>query len=648
MSKAEQRSIDKASQEMIKKAEQEHIELCWDRYELMQPQCGFGQLGICCRICNMGPCRIDPFGEGPQTGVCGASVDTIVARNLVRMIASGASAHSDHGRDIAHTLILAAQGKGKGYKIKSPEKLKMIAEIYGVKTEGKSTEKLAEEVGEIALSEFGKQHGELAFVKRAPKKRQELWRRLGVVPRGIDREIVEIMHRTHMGVDNDYKNVILHGIRACLGDGWGGSMIATDLSDILFSTPEPIRSKVNLGTLREDEVNIIVHGHEPTLSDVIVDASRDPELLKLAQKQGAKGINLAGICCTANEILMRHGISVAGNFLQQELAIMTGATDLMLVDVQCIMPSLSGVASCYHTKLLTTSPKCKFPGVEHLEFKEERALDIAKQIVKIGVENFKNRNKNKICIPKDWVDLIAGFTTENTFDFLGGKYRSTYKPLNEAIISGRLRGAAGVVGCNNPNIKHDSAHVAMVKELIKHDVLVVQTGCSAIACAKQGLLIPEAASEYAGKGLQEICRAVGIPPVLHLGSCVDNSRILDVLSEIVKHGGLGEDISDIPGAGAAPEWMSEKAVSIGFYFVASGVFTVFGTPMPVEGSRNVTNYITNELEGIIGGKFAFEVDPIKAAHMMIDHIDKKRKDLSLGPVMYESNKNEKEEAKVRS
>lgn len=634
MSDAEKKSIDKASQEMIKKAQDENIMLSWDRYESMQPQCGFGQLGICCRICNMGPCRIDPFGEGPQTGVCGASMDTIVARNLVRMIASGASAHSDHGRDIAHTLILAAQGKGKGYKIKSVEKLKMIAEIYGVKTEGKPTEKIAEEVGEIALSEFGKQHGELAFVKRAPKKRQDLWRKLGVVPRGIDREIVEIMHRTHMGVDNDYKNIILHGIRASLGDGWGGSMIATDLSDILFSTPEPIRSKVNLGTLKEDEVNIIVHGHEPTLSDVIVEASRDPELLKLAKKEGAKGINLAGICCTANEILMRHGISVAGNFLQQELAIMTGATDLMLVDVQCIMPSLSGVAGCYHTKLLTTSPKCKFPGIEHLEFKEEQALDIAKQIVKIGIENFKNRDKSKICIPKDWVDLVAGFTTENTFEFLGGKYRSTYKPLNEAIVSGRLRGAAGVVGCCNPNIQHDSAHVAMVKELIKNDVLVVQTGCSAIACAKQGLLIPEAAFEYAGKGLQEICSAVGIPPVLHVGSCVDNSRILDVLSEIIKHGGLGEDINDIPGAGAAPEWMSEKAVSIGFYFVASGVFTVFGTPMPVQGSSNVTNYITNELESVIGGKFAFEADPIKAAHMMIEHIDKKRDALKLSPVMY--------------
>jgi len=332
---------------------------------------------------------------------------------------------------------------------------------------------------------------------------------------------------------------------------------------------------------------------------------------------------------------MRHGIPSAGNFLQQELAILTGSVELMMVDVQCIMPALASVANCFHTKLVTTSPKCKFPGVEHVEFKEEKAQEIAKDIIRKGVENYKNRVKERVDIPKEIKGLVAGFTTENTFHILGGRYRATFRPLNDAIISGRLRGAAGVVGCNNPNIRHDWAHVSMVKELIKHNVLVVQTGCSAIACAKEGLLTPESAFKYAGAGLQEICEAVGIPPVLHVGSCVDNSRILLILSEAIKEGGLGEDLSDLPVAGAAPEWMSEKAISIGFYFVASGVYTVFGTPHPVLGSENVTNYITNELENVVGGKFAFEADPIRAAQMMIEHIDKKREALKLPPLMYE-------------
>jgi carbon-monoxide dehydrogenase catalytic subunit len=635
MAKPKDRSYDPASQKMIKKAENESIQLAWDRYDAMQPQCGFGKLGICCRICNMGPCRIDPFGEGPQEGVCGATKDIIAARNLTRMIAAGVAAHSDHGRDVAHTLIQTTKGQAHNYHLQGTEKLKRVASAYGIDTSGKSVEKIGEELGEVALSEFGQQYGELKLMSLAPTKRQALWRKLGIIPRGIDREVVEIMHRTTMGVDNDYKNLINHGMRAALADGWGGSMIATELQDILFGAPKPIRATVNLGVLKEDHVNIVVHGHEPTLSDVVREAVKDKELVALAKKYGAKGINLAGMCCTANEILMRHGIPSAGNFLQQELAILTGAVELMMVDVQCIMPALSSIANCFHTKLITTSSKCKFPGVEHIEFKEEKALEIAKQIVRLGVENYRNRVKERVDIPKEVRGLVAGFTTENVFHILGGKYRFTIRPLNDAIISGRLRGAAGVVGCCNPNIKHDWAHISMVKELIKNDVLVVQTGCSAIACAKEGLLTPESAFEYAGEGLKEICETVGIPPVLHVGSCVDNSRILLILSEVIKEGGLGEDLSDLPVAGAAPEWMSEKAVAIGFYFVASGIYTIFGTPQPVLGSENVTNYITNELESIVGGKFAFEVDPIKAAHMMIKHIDKKREALKIAPLMYE-------------
>ncbi len=397
---SEKRTIDIASQKVLKEAEKQNIETAGDRFDLMQPQCGFGELGICCRICNMGPCRIDPFGEGAQKGVCGASADTIVARNLLRMIASGASAHSDHGRDIAHTLLLASEGKASDYKIGDRKKLRQIASIYGIKLDGKSDLEIAHELAIKALTEFGQYSGELRFISRAPQKTQEIWRKYGIIPRSIDREVVESMHRTHMGVDNDYKNIIMHGLRTALSDGWGGSMIATDLSDILFGSPAPIRAKVNLGVLKEDYVNVVVHGHEPTLSDVVVEASRDAELVELAKKKGAKGINLVGICCTANEILMRHGIPVAGNFLQQELALITGAVELMMVDVQCIMPSLAEICNCFHTELITTSPKAKFPGVTHIQFEEEHALKIAKDIIRRAVENFENRNQTRVCIPK--------------------------------------------------------------------------------------------------------------------------------------------------------------------------------------------------------------------------------------------------------
>jgi len=626
---------DKASRKMVKRAADEGIEIVWDRYDVMQPQCGFGTLGICCKICSMGPCRIDPFGQGPQAGVCGANADTIAARNLIRMIAGGAAAHSDHGRDIAHTLLMAAEDPKSDYTIKDEEKLKAIAEIYEIKTEGRKIKEIAADVARAALNEFGQQEGELRMASVAPEKRQKLWREQRLMPRAIDREIVEIMHRTHMGVDTDYKNIIRHGMRAAIGDGWGGSMIATEISDILFRTPVPIRANSNLGVLKKDQVNLIVHGHEPTLSDIIAVVSQDEKLIAKAKEKGAKGINLAGICCTANEILMRHGIAVAGSFLQQELAIITGAVDLMVVDVQCLMPGLSTVTNCFHTKLITTSPKAKMPGVQHIEFHEDKAVKIATEIIETAIDNFPNRNGHRITIPKETETLIGGFTTESVFKFLGGKYRGTYRPLNDGIISGRLRGAAGVVGCSNPNVEFEEGHIEMVKELIKNDTLVVTTGCNAITCAKHGLLKPEAAFKYAGKGLQEICSTVGIPPVLHLGSCVDNSRILTTLANVVSEGGLGDDISELPVAGAAPEWMSEKAVSIGFYFVASGVYTIIGHPLPVMGSKNVYNYITEEIEEEIGGKWAFELDPVEAAHKMLRHIDKKRKALKLKPMMYE-------------
>ncbi|HBN26936.1 MAG TPA: carbon-monoxide dehydrogenase catalytic subunit [Desulfobacteraceae bacterium] len=615
------KSIEKSVNILIEKAENEGIELAWDRLEKQEPQCGFGLLGICCRICNMGPCRINPFGDEPKKGVCGAAADVIVARNLGRMIAAGAAAHSDHGRDIVHTLLLASQGKARGYEIKDEAKLKAIAAEFKIDT-NRDKNDVAKDLAKGVMQEFGMEKGEIQFIKRAPAKRREIWEKLGILPRGIDREIVEMMHRTHIGVDNDYANIILHGLRTSLSDGWGGSMVATELSDILFGTPKPVKSKVNLGVLKEDAVNIIVHGHEPTLSEMIVLASKDPDLIALAKKNGAKGINLSGMCCTGNEILMRKGVPVSGNFLNQEVAIITGAVEAIIVDVQCIMPSITEIAKCYHTDIISTSPKAKFTGALHMEFHEDKGLDIAKEIVKKAIENFPKRNKEKVLIPDKPVEMCAGFSVEAIVEALGGKL----DPLIDAIKAGQIKGIAAIVGCNNPKVKHDKSHVEMTKKLIENDILVVETGCVAIANAKVGLLVPEAA-EKAGEGLKAVCKALGIPPVLHMGSCVDISRILVVAAAIAN--ALGVDISDLPVAGAAPEWMSEKAVSIGTYVIASGVFTVLGTVPPVLGSAEVAGLLTNGAEGLIGAKFAVEMDPVKGADLMIDHIKAKRKGLGL-------------------
>ncbi len=625
-----ERSVDPAAQEMLQRAEELGVSTAFSRAEAMAP-CNIGGAGMCCKMCGMGPCRLTKDGA---TGVCGATIDVIQARNLVRMIAAGAAAHSDHGRGMAMTLKATANGHAEGYVIRDVAKLRTLAAHYGIPIEGRSPSEIANDLADLYLAQFGQQEGEVVLISRAPAKRQKLWRELGVVPRGIDREIVECLHRTHIGDDQDVAHLLKQAVRTALADGWGGSMMGTDISDILFGTPAPIVGQANLGVLRQDMVNVVVHGHEPTLSQMIVAASMDPEIVAYAQAAGAKGVNLAGICCTANEILMRQGIPAAGNFLQQELAILTGAVEAMVVDVQCIMQALVSLAQKFHTEIITTSPKVQIKGATHIEFEESKALTIAKQILKRAIDNYKNRGEPRI--PEVREDLIPGFSHEYINYMLGGTYRASFRPLNDAIIAGRIRGAAAIVGCNNPRSPHDYLHTYVTKELLKQDVLILETGCGAIASAKAGLMVGEAGLDHVGPGLREVCEAVGIPPVLHVGSCVDNSRILTVLTQMVAEGGLGDDIDQIPAVGLAPEWMSEKALAIATYCVASGAYVIFGGASPVSGmpdrvsdSDLVLRYLSEGWEELYGGKLEFVNDPDEMIRRTLEHIDKKRAALKL-------------------
>jgi len=619
------RSIDKAAQEMIALMAEKGQQNAWDRLDAQGAQCGFGKQGICCRICAMGPCRVT---KKAPLGVCGADEDTIVARNFLRAVAAGVSAHSDHGRTVAEVFIETAKGNAKDYKLKDTTKLYKLAEELGVKIKDRSANEIAVDVGEIALAEFGKSKGTQFMAKRAPAPRQDIWEKHNITPRAIDREVVESLHRTHMGVDQDYKNILMHASRVALADGWGGSMLATELQDVLFGTPSPGTGEVNMGVLKKDEVNIIVHGHEPILSEMIAVASQDEELLAEAKKVGANGINVAGTCCTANELLMRHGIPIAGNFLNQELVIATGAIELMAVDVQCVMQGLTQVTKCYHTKLVTTADKAKMPEVEHVSMDEHNALSCAKELVTTAIDNFKNRGD--VYIPKEKNSAVGGFSFESINYMLGGRFRASFRPLNDNIINGRIRGIVGIVGCTNPKVPQDLTHTTLTRELIKRDVLVLTTGCATIACGKQGFTNPKIALDWAGPGLREVCETVGIPPVLACGSCVDNTRLLVSLSELVREGGLGNDISELPAAGACLESVSEKAIAIGQYFVASGALVVFGKEfLPISGSKNVCDYLFEGIEKDLGGRWAVESDPVKAAEMIIQHIESKRDALGI-------------------
>lgn len=626
---AREKSIDPAAVEMLEMAHERGISTVFSRVDEMKA-CPIGAYGSCCAYCAMGPCRLVGKDADKKTGICGATHSTLGGRFMLRACAVGSSAHSDHSRSVTEALLAVAEGHAKSYAVKDRMKLYKVAQLLDIPIDDRDDLEIAGDVARKALANFNGvvEGNELSYVSRAPAKRQEIWRKHKLVPRGIDRECVEGLHRTHVGVDQDAENLLDQAMRTSLADGWGGSMLGTDISDILFGTPRPVNSTANLGVLKEDEVNILVHGHEPTLSEMIVAAARAPEMIEYARSKGAKGITLAGICCTANEILMRHGISPAGNFLHQELAIMTGAVEAMVVDVQCVLQALSPLAAGYHTHLITTSPKAKIPGATHVEFEEDRAFEVATEIVKMAVDNYENRSK-EIKIPKVSKDMIAGFSHEYITYMLGGRFRDSIWPLNDNIINGRIQGAVAIVGCNNPRTTQDKGIIWLTEELIKRDVLVVQTGCAAHAGAKHGYMQPEAALEKAGPGLREVCEAVGIPPVLHMGSCVDNSRIMTLLSDVVEKGGLGDDISDLPIAGVCPEWYCDKAIAIGTYCAASGVYTVFGVQSPIDDCPEVAKLMTEGWEKKVGGQMLFEPDYEKILELVMNRIQEKRKALGI-------------------
>ena len=593
------------------------------------PHCGFGEAGTCCRICSMGPCRITP--KAPR-GICGCDVHGIVGRNYLRFTAGGSATHSDHGREIMHTLHQTREGGN--YQVKDPDKLIRIAKEWGVETEGKDIYDLAHEMAEIGLLEYGKPFGVQRFLKRAPEHTQELWNKAGIEPRAIDREVSQSLHMTHMGCSSMPEALIRQSLRAGLSDGWGGSMMGTEFSDVMFGTPKPIDTTANIGVMEKVHVKIIVHGHDPSLSEMIVFYANDPEMIAYAKENGAKGITVAGVCCTSNEVTMRHGIPMAGNFLNQENVVLTGACEAIVVDVQCIFPALGPLSKCFHTKFITTSPIARIPDSDFIEFHAESAGENAKNIVKTAIENFKNRRPELVNIPELKTKARVGYSLEAIKKELDGVCNShvdtygTTKPLIDCVKAGVLRGAVAMVGCNNPKVRPDTAHIELMKKLLKNDIIVILSGCSAQAAAKAGLMDPDA-KEYCGEGLKRVCELVGIPPVLHMGSCVDISRMMLLASDIAKDWGI--NISQIPLCGGAPEWMSEKAVSIGNYVVATGIDTYLGVDPYTKGSSEVVELLQGEhgVKDWVEARFIVDTDIESLGDKMIAGIEAKRAALGI-------------------
>ncbi len=622
--------MEAATNSLLENAQKVGADTWQQRVKNQTPHCGFGESGTCCRICSMGPCRITK--KAPR-GICGCDVHGIVGRNYLRFTAGGSATHSDHGREIMHTLHQTKEGGN--YQIKDPEKLIRIAKEWGVETEGKDIYDLAHEMAEIGLLEYGKPFGTQRFLKRAPQHTQDLWKAAGIEPRAIDREVSTAMHMTHMGCSSLPEALIRQSLRSGLSDGWGGSMMGTEFSDVMFGTPKPVDTTANIGVMEKDNVNIVVHGHDPSLSEMIVYYANDPEMIAYAKSLGAKGITVSGVCCTSNEVAMRHGIPMAGNFLNQENVVLTGACEAIVVDVQCIFPALGPLSKCFHTKFITTSPIARMPDSEFIQFHAETAGENAKAIVKMAIENFQNRNQDLVNIPNQKQNARVGYSVEAILKVLDGVANSqvdefgTTKPLLECVTSGVLRGAVAMVGCNNPKVRPDSAHIGLMKKMLENDIILIVSGCSAQAAAKAGLMDPVKAKEYCGDGLKRVCELAGIPPVLHMGSCVDISRMLILASELSKDSGI--PISQLPVVGCAPEWMSEKAVSIGNYVVATGIETFLGVDPYTKGSEEVANLLQGEhgIKDWVEARFVVDTDIDSLCDKMIACIEAKREALGI-------------------
>ena len=635
MKNEEIKNTDNATDEMIRHAHVLGIETIFDRNgnygtgECKKAKCNFGSRGICCKQCMLGPCRIS--GRSLK-GICGASADTIVARNLLMMIGRGTAAHSSHALHVASTLLKTIRDNTT-FRIKEPIKLESVARKINCSEPG--IQAMGKAVAELAISDIMGDEKYMRFARSYyPPDVFENLSNLRVMPGSAGRELLDSGHETSMGTMADPTEFILHSARLGVAD-ISSLIISAELQDVLFGTPKMFSSKIGFNVLEKDKVNVVIHGHVPLLSEKIIEFSDDPRLLEKARSLGANGINIVGCCCTGNDALMRHGIPIAGSNIHQELIIATGLAEAVVVDVQCIYPNIENVAKYFHTKIISTMKEARFESAQHIPFDEENADDAAKSILNAAIENFPKRG-HKIFLPQEKPhDLVAGFSVENVLGVLAAiNPQDPFKPLIESIMSGDINGIVLMAGCISPEMT-ESSQVVIVKELLKQNVLVFSTGCAGQACARGGLLTPDATMEFAGDKLKGILKSLGdiaglgkpLPPVWHFGGCVDNSRVIILAIALAQR--MGISLKDMPIAASASDWVAEKAAAIGTGTVALGITVHLGRAPPILGGPEVINLLTRKSEELFGARFIIEEDPIKASKLLLLHIGNAREKLGL-------------------
>lgn len=613
---------DPAVREMMLHMEQIGVDTTFDRFDQQKPLCSFGLAGICCKICNMGPCKITP--KSPR-GVCGADADLIVARNLLRSAAAGASQHGMHAREVVLALKWAAQGK-LDVPIIGEYKIKSMAQAFGIPVKHRTLNNIAIDLADALLDDLSRtEPEEYRTIKAcAPKERQEVWKKLDILPISAYHEVFEAYHKSSCGTDGDWKSVMQQFLRCGLAFTFTGVVASNIATDALFGVGDRVTSKVNIGALKKGYVNIAVHGHLPLLVSEIVKVGRSEKYQRLAKEKGAKGIQFYGICCSGLSALYRlEGVIPLSNAVTAELVMGTGALDLWVADVQDVFPAIMEVAKCYKTTVVTTSDSARLPGAEHIAYDHRHSnigetREIAEKIVQRAIESYEARQGIPVFIPPYEVEAEVGFSVEYVHKRFG-----SMKPLAEAVKSGQILGIVNMVGCNNPKVVYERAIIDVADILLKNNVLILTNGCAAFPLMKLGYCQTDAFTK-AGDSLREFLEP-DLPPVWHVGECIDNARSTGIFAGVA--GELGKNLYEMPYAFTSPEWGNEKGLDASLGFRLMGISSYHCVEAQIQGSANVTHFLKEGTKEMLGSAMNVDADPVSLGNKIVEDLKKKREAL---------------------
>lgn len=624
-------SIHDSVQEMYEKIHRDGLSNVFDRFDPQAKiRCNFCSEGVSCQLCTGGPCRISDKA-GATHGTCGIDRNAMAMRDMLLRNVMGTSTYTHHAYNAFRTLKSTAEGKTP-YQITDTDKLYWMCDRLGLE-KGSSKEQAAVNLANFLIGQLASGYDEPPRMVEvfAPEKRRQKWRELGIYPVGVLHEIKDATASCLTNVDGDFVSMAKKALRLGIATIYGSQIGLEMVQDILFGTPSPHEVQVDLGIMDPDYVNIVFNGHEPWVGVACILAARDPAVQEKARQAGAKGVRVTGSIECGQEVLQRFPVDevfggLTGNWLAIEPLLATGTVDVFAMDENCSPPYVAPYAEKYQITLVSVNDLVRVPGVHKIfDYKPPEVAGIARQLIELAIENFRKRRARGIQahVPARVQKAVAGFSTEAVLKALGGKL----DPLLDVIKAGKIKGVVALVNCTTlATGPHDYMTVHVARELIKRDILVISGGCGNHGLEVAGLCHPEAVAQ-AGTGLQEICRALGIPPVLSFGTCTDTGRMSMLVTEIAN--ALGVDTCDLPVAVTAPQYLEQKATIDAIFALAFGLYTHLAPVPPVTGGPDLVNMLTRDLEGLTGGKVALGNTPQEAADGIEQHIMKKRARLGI-------------------